>query len=333
MKILIDIKHPAQLNFFKNLCIILRNHGHTIDISYLRRGKLESIVKKEYHGYHLIPIGRHRCNKFSIIVEANIFRFFGFLKLLLFKRYDLCISVANFNLGFASKLLFIPNIQFTDDIERKFLFRLLKASSTKLILPVFGIKRDNIDIYNALKEWAYLSPGYFKPNEKILQQYKLKPKEYIFIREIDTRTFNYSGQSYALLVHLDQLPSSYTYIISLENKKNKDKYPANWILLNEPVEDIHSLIYFSKLLISTGDSMAREAAMLGVPAIYCGQREMLANDVLISKGILKLVPVTDLQDQIINSIIINNEDIREVLNNDWEDVNKYIFNEINKIVK
>ena len=49
-------------------------------------------------------------------------------------------------------------------------------------------------------------------------------------------------------------------------------------MLQEPIEDIHSLIYYSAGLVSSGDSMAREAALLGVPAYYLGIRyDMPAN--------------------------------------------------------
>ena len=36
------------------------------------------------------------------------------------------------------------------------------------------------------------------------------------------------------------------------------------------IEDIHSLIYYAAGLVSSGDSMAREAALLGVPSYYLG---------------------------------------------------------------
>jgi len=40
---------------------------------------------------------------------------------------------------------------------------------------------------NALKEWAYLSPKYFIPNQEEIIKFKIRPKEYIFIREVSTR--------------------------------------------------------------------------------------------------------------------------------------------------
>ena len=72
-------------------------------------------------------------------------------------------------------------------------------------------------------------------------------------------------------------------LFSLEEKKRRDEYPADWILLQEPIEDIHSLIYYSAGLVSSGDSMAREAALLGVPSYYLGIRYSMPANAAASK--------------------------------------------------
>ena len=37
---------------------------------------------------------------------------------------------------------------------------------------------------------------------------------------------------------------------------------------------MHTLLYYAKCVISSGDTVAREAALLGTPAIYIGGRDM-----------------------------------------------------------
>ena len=66
-------------------------------------------------------------------------------------------------------------------------------------------------------------------------------------------------------------------------KKRRDEYPADWIMLQEPIEDIHSLIYYAAGLVSSGDSMAREAALLGVPSYYLGIRYSMPANAAASK--------------------------------------------------
>ena len=57
MKILVDIVHMADVNFYKNAVKILRKQGHDISISVMDRGNLPKVVKKEY-GKNMI-VGKH----------------------------------------------------------------------------------------------------------------------------------------------------------------------------------------------------------------------------------------------------------------------------------
>ena len=72
--------------------------------------------------------------------------------------------------------------------------------------------------------------------------------------------------------------------INTINENNN--FPTNWFVLDKPMEDLHSIVYHSKMVISSGDSMAREASILGVPTIYVGDRDMKANQIMIDKGML-----------------------------------------------
>lgn len=286
-KILIDIKHPAQLNLFKGLAIDLKKENWEVTICYLQRGKIPKIIEKEFQGFHTIPVGSSKGTKWSIIWDGNIKRTLTFLKLILKHKYNICIAASSVPLALACFLLRIPILQFYDDPERKMLTKVNAFLSTKLYFPFIVNKTKKIETFNCLKEWSYLSPNRMQSNTAILQQYNLIEHEYIFVREVSNKSFNYYGQEDGIVCSLSsQIDNSVKVVLSLEDKTIKDKFPKNWILLEEPVADIHSLIYYSKLVVSSGDSMAREGAMLGVPSIYCGFREMKANNVLIEKGIL-----------------------------------------------
>ena len=139
-------------------------------------------------------------------------------------------------------------------------------------------------VHNTLKEWAYLNPRTFVPKVEVLERYGVKPKEYMFLREVSVGTINYTGQeSGAILGIKDMIPKGMKVLLSLEEKKRRKEYPEDWILLQEPIEDIHSLIYYAAGLVSSGDSMAREAALLGVPAYYLGIRYTMPANAAASK--------------------------------------------------
>ncbi|MCX6166339.1 MAG: DUF354 domain-containing protein, partial [Ignavibacteriae bacterium] len=225
-----------------------------------------------------------------------------------------------------------PNIQFDDDPGRVANVLLEKLTSTKLYFPPIIQKTKKINTFNALKEWAHLSPKYFSPDNECLEEFGLTPNEYIIIREISTGSLNYMAQDPNIILNIaDEIPKEYKVVLSLENKTYFNKYPDNWIILNEPAADFYSLIYYSKLIISTGDSMPREAAMLGVPGIYCGFRKMKANDILITKGMVfhcKQDEVIPMVKNIVNNKILfkEKEIFRNELMNEWDDVTELIVN-------
>ena len=340
MRILIDIGHSAHVNFFKNAISILRNNEHEVFITAIRRGKLPKIIQSEYDGIPVRFNGKHRGTKWSIIFEANILRFFEQLKFIYGKKIDIAVSCGSFTTGAIFKfVLRKPNIQFDDDPERKINVLLERMTSTELVFPPIVAINTKAKTMNALKEWAYLSPKYFTPSIKELDNYNLKTQQYIFIREVSTGSLNYANQrSNMIATFARNLPHNYKVLLSLEDKTTINQYPSSWILLKEPLNDIHSLIYYSKILISSGDSMAREGAMLGVPSIYCGIREMAANKVMIDKGMLfhkNAEDVPKFVERIIGSDIkIEEQDkFRERLEDEWIDVTEFILETIKRYQK
>lgn len=330
MKILIDLNHPAHINFFKTF---IRNFRCSDDVilSYLDRGKIKQIVQDEFPDLVAVKAGRHRGTKFSIILEANILKFFKLLFLVITKKVDLGLSCGSFTLGMAMKLAGKPNLQFDDDPERGINLFLEKLTATKLMIPFFYTDID-VEKFDSLKEWAYLSPRYFEPKMSVLKKYNLVKKKYIFVREVSNKTFNYMNQrSNPIAAYARGYNPKIPVILSLEDKKTASLYPPHWQIIEEPEAEIHSLMYYSLVVVSSGDSMAREGAMLGVPAIYCGDRKMAANFVMSELGLLwESVPdeVPTLINDFVNDRISYpiQEEFRSHLKTKWGDVNNTISN-------
>ena len=160
----------------------------------------------------------------------------------------------------------------------------------------------------------------------------------MFIREVSSNTTNYTGQANNLIASIsEKINNNYKVIMSLENKNDRKKYPASWLVINEPEKHIHSLMYYSIIVVSSGDSMAREGAILGILSVYCGVREMTANKVMIDKGMLfhKFIDeVPEFLKSIINNeIIITEQDtFRSKLCDEWDDVTEFIIDKINGII-
>ena len=282
MNIWIDICHTPQYNFYKNLIEAAATQGHTVYITVLDRGRTPKIIQTEMSGVRNVNvsvIGKHRMNKLSAVFEANVVRIIKLLRWVRDKHIDLIFSncMAAMIIG---RILGKPRYSFDDDPDTIDFYPKkwcsLESDYCLYDDPETASKGGSVRVLKCLKEWAYLCPGVFKADEKALETYGVTAKEYIFVREVSVGTVNYTGQeSGAVLGIADFIPKDKKVLLSLEEKERRNLYPADWILLQEPVKDIHSLIYYSAALVSSGDSMAREAAMLGVPAYYLGVRHYM----------------------------------------------------------
>ncbi len=110
MNVLIDIKHPAQLNLFKNISKNLKDKGWNITICYLDRGKLPGIIEKEYPGFECIKVGSSKGTKWSIFWNGNVVRTSEFIKIIRKKKIDICVSASSAPLALAGKLTGTPVI-------------------------------------------------------------------------------------------------------------------------------------------------------------------------------------------------------------------------------
>ena len=189
-----------------------------------------------------------------------------------------------------------------------------------------------------MKEWADLAPDIFQPDKSVLDQYNIQPNEYFFFREVSVGTVNYNGQAPDSILNIAHLiPKTVPVLLSLEKKDKYQAYPQNWILLQEPIKDIHSLIYFSKGLVSSGDSMAREAALLGVPSYYLGIRySMPANAAAAKVGSLDnqktMAFEAWISQRLRTEVTLNDkEQVRKSIQEKFIDINQYMHDLVTSV--
>lgn len=342
MNIWIDIYHVPQFNFYKQVLLALSQGGHHVYLTILNRGKNIKIANKELLGVdniEIIPLGKHRMTKLSAIIEANVFRI---PQVLLWKRkHNVDITFSNgFHSALASAVSKIPNYSFDDDPQTVD-YRFKVKYNTECNFCVYEDKSvlPPARVLPVLKEWAYLAPKYFEPHIEALQKYGVKPKEYVFLREVSVGTVNYAGQERGAIRNIQHLiPKNKKVLFSLEEKNRRGEYPEDWILLQEPIEDIHSLIYYSAGLVSSGDSMAREAALLGVPSYYLGVRHSMPANAAASK-------VANLQNELtmpfsewIKTLECDpkeaeqkQQELREYIDSKFIDINEYMLSLVHKV--
>lgn len=303
MKILFDINHPAQLNFFKIIIESLKKKGFEIHITTLNRGKIPEIIRNELPDFPLFIYGRNGKNKIETLIFNALIRLVKLFYLVKKNKYDLLAGTAIVQLAIIGKILRIPSIGLNDDPEFKSVMKILKGYLDVLYVPEStSLKNKNIIQFKGLKEWSYLSPKYFEPNKAILNEYDLNEKDYFFIRYVDNKTMNYDFIEDDLIEKIiNRIIKDKKVVLSLEDKSKVNKF-SNCLILDEPVKDIHSLIFFSRMVISNGDSIPREGALLGVESLYCGHRDMAVNRYLNEKNLLYINNDIKEIEKIINEI-------------------------------
>lgn len=340
MRVWIDICHTPQYNFFKPVIEELAKRGHEVYVTVLDRGKTPKIVAKELEGLEHVSvevIGKHKMTKWSAIWDANLIRMLKLMRRISGKHIEVALSTNIFT-SFLGWLFRIRNYSYGDD-PQVFDLRPNSWFATKAHMCIYEWTLDKpkpkrTEVLRCLKEWAYLNPRTFVPNEKVLEKYGVKPKEYMFLREVTVGTINYTGQeSGAILGIKDMIPAGMKVLFSLEEKKRRNEYPADWILLQEPIEDIHSLIYYAAGLVSSGDSMAREAALLGVPSYYLGIRYSMPANAAASKVASlqnqKTMPferwIDNLGADSQESRVKSQEELRKHIDESFIDINAYML--------
>jgi len=286
MRVLFDFIHPAHINFYKHLVRELHDEGHEVVLVCLARGKIPHIMREEFPNLPCHVVGSYAKSKWGLYLRTGLFRALCLMVFVARHRPDASMTCAAFQTDFMARLFGFPSLGVYDDPSHVN-FRLSRRLLYRFLLPeCLGYSGRNVIPFKGLKEWAYLSPRRFVPRQEALRAYGLEPKQYIFIRDVDTASLNYRSQTINNVLRLYELGlSAEKVLLSLEDKARRTSY-ANWQILEEPVDDIHSLMFYSRMVISSGDSMAREGAQLGVSGVYCGNRAMEANDALENLGFL-----------------------------------------------
>lgn len=339
MNIHIDLVHPSDVNLFKNVINRLYSEGNNLFITLRERGKLLVIAQSELGSFEINIIGKHEkgfLRKLLALIRREYYLYF-FLK-----KNKINISI---NQGFsnvlACKLLKIPFLNFEDDFEYKLAFHYARLFSTRDIMPDFiSATGKNIYKYHGFKELAYLHPAVFLPNINALGTLGINPLKYVFIREISNISLNYNGRVSYIEKVVDFVSSKGLQILlSLEDKSISNKFVNKCIILQEPVEDIYSLIANSLFVVSSGDTMAREACLLSTPTIYSGGRDMLMNNPLIEKGIMfKADTFTEITDRVNYFLLDDNAlkiraEAKKIISSEWENTTDVILKHIGDFIK
>lgn len=262
--------HPAHYHNFKNCIRILRERGDQVLVVARGKDVLFDLIGTEDWEVVKWP-ARQAGGKLSLVV--NILQ--REAKLLNVVRKFRPHLMAGTDLGIAhvGKLLGIPSVVVNEDdshaipLMAKYAF----PYATKVLAPnccdQSPANHKKIG-YEGYHELAYLHPNYFSPDRSLLPAEMRDAKRYFILRFASLHAHHDDGRSgiddilaFELLSLLE--PFGKVFITS-ERELSEDLEPYR-IPVHPAV--IHHAMTFADLYIGDSQTMAAEAAVLGVPSI------------------------------------------------------------------
>lgn len=283
MKILIDIGHPKHVHFFRNMYRLFKEKGHEILITCRDKDVNMDLLEK----YNIPYISRGKgsnsiVGKILYMLVIDVWLLFVALRF----RPDIMLGFSSIYPSHVSMFIKAPYYCITDT-EHTMENKLFAPFSKYVITPKcfrgsFGKKHVTFDSY---LELAYLHPKYFQPDKTVLKKLNVDEGEIFsivrFVSWNASHDIGHTGISMENKIKVvDALLKYGKVFISSE-----DVLPDDLVINKFPLHPVflHDVMYYASLLYGESATMASEAAIMGVPAIFhnnvgCGYTFELEKD-------------------------------------------------------
>lgn len=299
-RIWVDCDNSPHVLFFKPIIKELKKRGYKLNTTARDFSQTVPLLKRFSIEHEVI--GRHYGkNKFAKIIGTFV-RALQLLKSHRKEKFDLTVVHTSRALPVASFLKGIPNISMVD--YEYIDLNVFKWFASKIFVPEvinkeitksLGIPEKKIIRYPGYKENVYLY--HFEPNSNPRSKLGIdSDKVLIVIRPPATMVHYHVKEGEYLFEKIVQVASSCLdaqVVLLFRTRDQEDKWREIIETLSRPpviprnaVSGL-DLLYHSDLVISGGGTMAREAAIMGVPSfsIFKGKKGAVDAD-LETKGLL-----------------------------------------------
>lgn len=269
MKILIDIGHPAHVHYFKNFINILEKKGHYFQIIAKNRNITYTLLEK--YGIKYIKRGNYPKSLFLKALKIIFTDMLVIWQSIKFKP-DILLGFSGTHVSHAGWILRIPSIVIDDTDNAKFAHLTYKYFASTILTPecfpkIFGRKQI---LFNSYMELCYLHHNYFKPDKAVLKKLGVKQNEKYFILRFVSWAANHDngskGISHQNKLQLVNRLSEYGRVFITAETQLPNDLEIYKVSLDP--NEMHDAISFSSLLFGESATMASEAAVLGIPAIF-----------------------------------------------------------------
>ena len=271
MNVLIQLSHPAHFHLYKNVAHNLMDDGHEVYILIKTKDILEDLLKQSGLPYYNILKEAHRKSRLGVLWDMLVrdWRMFRFVKK---HKIDLLTgsTVEVAQVGWLTRKYRVNAGE--DDMRVVPLVQKMGGPFMQTLLsPVVcdNWKLESKSVkYASYHELAYLHPNHFQADRTVVERYFPADTPYYILRFASLSAHHDAGIrgiNTEIAQHLIDIlkPHGRIYITSereLEPQFEQYRIPIKTL-------DRHHVMAFSTLYIGDSQTMAAEAAVLGVPFV------------------------------------------------------------------
>lgn len=278
MRFAFFINTPAQVHLYKNVVRKLEARGHETKLLTRDYGDTVELLSELglcHETYLATPESRAGKAVSLPVVVSNAFQ------ILRRATPDVIVDAGIYG-AITSKLLRKPCIVFTDSEPMPVQLLMIQSLARAILTPTsfrLDLGRKHMRI-NSYKELAYLHPNHFEPDPSVLRLLGIGPNEaYSLVRfnafdavhDVGVRGFSLDDKR-RLVAELRK----YGHVFISSEKELPEDLAKHQLSI--PKSKIHDVISFAKVVVTDTQTMATEAAVLGVPAVrfntFVGRNDM-----------------------------------------------------------
>jgi len=271
MNILIQLSHPAHFHLYKFVAHNLMSDGHKVFILIKTKDILEDLLKESQLPYWNILPQAHRNSKLGILWDMVVrdWRILCFVKK---HKIDLLTGstpeVAH--VGWLTRKYRINTGE--DDMDIVPLFRKVAGPFIETLLSPdvcnnFNLENKSIK-YASYHELAYLHPNHFSPDINVVKQYFSTDTPYFILRFAKLKAHHdegINGINTRIAQKLIDILKTYGRVYISSERPLEPQFESFRIHIR--TIDMHHVMAFADLYIGDSQTMAAEAAVLGIPFI------------------------------------------------------------------
>ena len=294
MNILVDILHPAHVHFFRHAIAEWQRLGHDVAITARRKDVTLDLLDGLGLKYAVLStVGRGLAGLGIELVRRDL-ALWRFCRRF---RPNVLTGISGMFVAHVGRLIKRPSVVWDDTEHQHLAHRLTWPFATAVYSPQSYLlpPARNQYFYPGCHKLAYMHPKRFTPDPQLVRSLGIDPdSRYCIIRFVSFGAHHDVGQhGLSVRCRLDFIraiePHARPYITS-EAPLPPDLQPWQ---LRIPPHLFHHVLALARLCVAEGATVATEAALLGVPAVYVNTLRAGTLNRLEAAGLLRQTADTD----------------------------------------